>query len=283
MMTTIYAFVAVFALFCLIPFWLVVTGSMTPEPLILRNGYKLFPAEISFGAYERLLTGKRVYDAYKITVFVTVVGTGISLLVTAMMAYALSIKGLHFTNKITFFVFFTMLFYGGLAPWYIIVTKVLHLQNNIWALILPYLVNPWYMFIMRNFFRAIPDSLQESAKIDGAHDLQILFKIIMPLSKPALATIGLFYAIQFWNDWWLSMLLIEKQILFPLQYLLRAMLSNVLNVATSMNPEMHTIEIVPAYSMRMATTLITIGPIILLYPFLQKYFVKGLTIGAIKG
>lgn len=283
MMVTIYVLIAAFALFSLLPFLLVVAGSITPEPLILRNGYRLIPEDLSFQSYEMLLGGRKIYSAYKITLIVTIGGTALSLLVTAMMAYPLSIKSLHFTNKITFFVFFTMLFYGGLAPWYIVVTRLLHLQNNIWALILPYMVSPWFMFLMRNFFRSIPDSLQESARIDGANDLYILFKIILPLSKPAIATIGLFYALQYWNDWWLSMLLIDKPDLFPLQYILRAMISNILNVASSMNPNLHTIEVVPAYSMRMATVLVTIGPIILLYPFLQKYFVKGLTIGAIKG
>jgi ABC-type glycerol-3-phosphate transport system permease component len=200
-----------------------------------------------------------------------------------MMAYALSSKRLRYANAINFYVFFTMLFGGGLIPWYIVVTRILLLRNSIWAMIIPYLVNPWFMFLLRNYFRSVPESLMESARIDGAGDLRILFRIVLPLSGPALATIGLFYALLFWNDWWLSMLLIDRERLYPLQFLLRALLSNLMNVATSLNPQMKTIQVVPAYSVRMATVVVTIGPIIMLYPFLQRYFVKGITVGAIKG
>lgn len=283
LMTCIYLFIALFTILCILPFWLIITGSITSEPSILRDGYQFFPKELTLDAYRILLGGQRIFDSYKVTVFITVVGTLLSLLVTCMMAYPLSVKRLKYGKLITFFVFLPLLFGGGLVPWYIVVTKVLNLYDNIWALIIPYLLNPWFMFLMRNFFKTIPDALMESAWMDGANDVYILFKIMLPLSIPAIATIGLFYALTFWNDWWLSMLLIDNTKLFPLQYLLRSMLSNVLNVANSLNPDMHTIDIVPAYSMRMATSILTIGPIILLYPFLQKYFVKGLTIGAIKG
>ena len=282
LMTIIYVSIGFFALLCLMPFWLIITGSITSEPSILRNGYQLFPKEITFDAYRVLMGGTRIYDSYKVTIFITIVGTLLSLIVTSMMAYPLSVKCLKYGKHITFFVFLTLLFGGGLVPWYIVVTQIFHLYDNIWALIIPYLMNPWFMFLMRNFFKTIPIDLTESAWIDGANEIYILFKIMIPLSIPALATIGLFYSLTFWNDWWLSMLLIDNQKLFPLQYLLRSMLSNVMNVANSLNPNMNTIEVVPAYSMRMATSVVTIGPIIILYPFLQRYFVKGLTIGAIK-
>jgi multiple sugar transport system permease protein/putative aldouronate transport system permease protein len=250
---------------------------------IVKNGYQLIPQKLSLAAYDLMLSGKRLYTSYGVTLFVTSVGTLLSLLTTSMMAYALSSKRLRYANAINFYVFFTMLFGGGLIPWYIVVTRILLLRNSIWAMIIPYLVNPWFMFLLRNYFRSVPESLMESARIDGAGDLRILFRIVLPLSGPALATIGLFYALLFWNDWWLSMLLIDRERLYPLQFLLRALLSNLMNVATSLNPQMKTIQVVPAYSVRMATVVVTIGPIIMLYPFLQRYFVKGITVGAIKG
>jgi putative aldouronate transport system permease protein len=272
-----------FALVCLLPFWMVVVGSITDEMTIVKNGYQLIPARTSLYAYDLMLSGKRLYTSYFVTVFVTVAGTVLSMLATSMMAYPLATRRLRYGNAISFYVFFTMLFSGGLIPWYIVTTRVLHLYDNIWALIIPYLVNPWYMFLLRNYFRSVPDSLMESAWLDGASDIRILMKVILPLSLPAIATIGLFYALMFWNDWWLSLLLIDNQKLYPLQYLLRALLSNLMNVATSLNPQMKALQVVPAYSVRMATVVVTIGPIILLYPLLQKYFIKGLTLGAIKG
>jgi ABC-type glycerol-3-phosphate transport system permease component len=139
------------------------------------------------------------------------------------------------------------------------------------------------MFLSRNFFKSIPNSIMESAKIDGANEILILFRIVLPLSLPALATIGLFYSLQYWNDWWLSLMLIDKDSMFPLQFLLRALVSNLMNAATSLNPRQATQSAPPAYSVRMATSLVTIGPIIFVYPFIQKYFVKGLTVGAVKG
>ena len=279
----IYVFISVFAILCLIPFWLVLTGSVTSEMSIVKNGYQLIPRAFSLEAYDLMFSGKRLYTSYSVTLFVTIVGTLLSLIVTSMMAYPLSNRRLRYGNAITFFVFFTMLFGGGLIPWYIVVTRILHLYDNIWALIIPYLVNPWFMFLLRNYFRSVPDSLMESARIDGATDMRILFRIVLPLSLPAIATLGLFYALQYWNDWWLSMLLIDSQNLYPLQYLLRSLVSNLMNVATSLNPQMKTMQVVPALSVRMATVVVTIGPIIMLYPFLQRYFVKGLTIGAVKG
>ncbi len=283
LMFLVHSFIAVFCLICLIPFWLVVTGSITSELSIVMNGYQLIPDTFSLEAYDLLFSGKRLYSSYSVTLFVTFAGTLLSLFVTSMMAYPLANRNLRYGNAITFFVFFTMLFGGGLIPWYIVVTRVLHLYDNIWALILPYLVNPWFMFLLRNYFRSVPESLTESARIDGAGDMRILLRIILPLSLPAIATLGLFYALQYWNDWWLSMLLIDTQRLYPLQYLLRSLMSNLMNVATSLNPQMKTMQVVPALSVRMATVVVTIGPIILLYPFLQKYFVKGLTMGAVKG
>lgn len=279
----VYLIITVFSGLCLVPFWLIVAGSFTKESSILVNGYQVFPEQWSLDAYSLVFSSGRILRSYIITIEVTVFGTLISMLLTCMLAYALAVKGIKFTRYISMFVFFTMLFSGGLVPWYILITRYLHLGNTIWALTLPYAVSPFWMFLMRNYFKGIPDSIMESAKIDGANDIYILFKVILPLSLPSLATVGLFYSLMFWNDWYLSLMFIEKESMFPLQFLLRSLVSNLMNVATSLNPKMSTMTQVPAYSVRMSTAIITIGPIVIFYPFVQKYFVKGLTVGAVKG
>ena len=279
----VYLFVGGFALICLAPFWLMVMGSLTRESSILRDGYQFWPSQWSLAAYEMILTSQRIIKSYLITIEVTVLGTAVSMLLTCMLAYALAVRGVKYTKYLSILVVFTMLFSGGMVPWYILVTRYLHLQNTILALTLPYAISPFWMFLMRNNFRSIPDSIMESAYMDGANDIRILFQMMLPLSLPTLATIGLFYALMYWNDWYLALMFIEKPGLFPLQFLLRSLVSNLMNVAASLNPRMTVLREVPAYSVRMSTAIITIGPIILFYPFVQKYFVKGLTVGAIKG
>jgi putative aldouronate transport system permease protein len=279
----IYVIVAVFTLLCLTPFWLMVMGSLTKESSILRDGYQLIPRVWSLSAYDLVFSSQRILKSYLVTVEVTLLGTAISMLLTCMLAYALAVPGLRYTKYLSMFVFFTMLFSGGMVPWYILVTHYLHLQNTLLALTLPYAVSPFWMFLMRNFFKGIPESVMESARIDGATDVLILFRIVLPLSLPSMATVGLFYGLMYWNDWYLALMFIEREGLFPLQFLLRSLVSNLLNVAASLNPRMAVAQEVPAYSVRMSTAIITIGPIVLFYPFVQKYFVKGLTVGAIKG
>lgn len=281
--TVIYGIITLFSILCLAPFWLMVTGSLTKESSILKNGYQFFPDQWSLAAYNMIFHSQRILKSYLVTIEVTVLGTAISMLLTCMLAYALSVRGLKYTKYISMLVFFTMLFSGGMVPWYILITRYLHLQNTIWALMLPYAISPFWMFLMRNYFRGIPDSIMESARIDGANDVFILFRIMLPLSLPSIATIGLFYGLMYWNDWYLSLMFIEKEGLFPLQFLLRSLVSNLMNVTTSLNPKMSVMQEIPAYSVRMSTAIITIGPIILLYPFVQRYFVKGLTVGSIKG
>lgn len=279
----VYAIISLFAIICLVPFWLMVMGSFTKESSILINGYQMIPSQWSLAAYELIFSSQRILKSYIMTIEVTVFGTAVSMLLTCMLAYALSIKGLKYTKYISMFVFFTMLFSGGMVPWYILVTHYLHLQNSILALTLPYAVSPFWMFLMRNYFKSLPESIMESARIDGANDVLILFRIILPLSLPSMATIGLFYGLMYWNDWYLALMFIEKEGLFPLQFLLRSLVSNLMNVAQSLNPRMSVAQEIPAYSVRMSTAIITIGPIILFYPFVQKYFVKGLTVGSVKG
>lgn len=275
-----YVCVCIFALICLLPFLLVLSGSFSTESDILKNGFELFPRHATLAAYQFVLAGSRVYNAYKVTTFVTIVGTLYSLVLTAMFAYGISVKALRFRNVIAFFAYFTMLFSGGMVSFYILVTQVLHMGNTLLSLILPYGINTFNMLLMRNFFQSLPSSIMESAKIDGAGEMRVLFQIVLPLALPSVATIALFYSLQYWNDWWLGILFIDNNKLYPLQLLLRALLS-VLDAA-KMNPHENFL-VTPTYSVRMATCLLTIGPILFVYPFIQRYFVKGLTVGGVKG
>lgn len=277
-----YLFLGLFAFVCLFPFLLVLSASFTDEYTLLWEGYKLFPSKVSTSAYKLLFQTSQLGSAYLVTIFTTVVGTALSLLVTSMMSYALSVKKLRIRNKIAFFVYFTMLFSGGMVSSYLLISKYLHLKDNIWVYILPALISPWNMMLLRNFFATIPESLAESAKIDGANDMTILMKIILPIAKPGLVTIGLFYALSYWNEWSRAMLYIDKDNLITLQYLIMKILRNI-NFANTVAGNIGVSMDVPTYTVRMATVVATIGPIIFLYPFLQKYFVKGLTVGGVKG
>lgn len=246
------------------------------------EGYKLLPSKVSTDAYKLLFQTSQLFDAYAVTLFTTVVGTAASLLVTSMMSYSLSVKKLRIRNKVAFFVYFTMLFSGGMVSSYLLIGKYLHMKDNLLVYIIPSLVSPWNMMLLRNFFATIPESLAESAKIDGANDMTILMKIILPIAKPGLVTIGLFYALSYWNEWFRAMLYIDKDNLITLQYLIMKILRNI-NFANTMAGNVGISMTVPTYTSRMATVVMAIGPIIFLYPFLQKYFVKGLTVGGVKG
>jgi putative aldouronate transport system permease protein len=278
-----YVAVSVFALACLIPFVTVVSSSFSTEGAILKYGFKVFPKEFSLEAYKLIFKDSTIYRAYGVTIFITVVGTVLAMLVTCAMAYPLSLRSLKYRNHITFYVFFTLLFNGGLVTSYILITKYLGMKDTIWVLIIPALLNPFNMFLMRNFFKSIDESLAESAKMDGANEIYIMFRIMIPISLPAMATVSLFYALGFWNKWFEALLYISNEKLFPLQYLIKRVLENAdfsKQLAAGVNIPNYT---VPTVTTRMATTVVTIGPIIFLYPFVQKYFVKGLLIGAVKG
>ncbi|WP_339287609.1 carbohydrate ABC transporter permease [Paenibacillus sp. FSL E2-0201] len=279
-----YVFIAVFALACLYPFLLVLASSLTDESTLLRDGYKLFPSVMSVSAYKAIFTTSTIPRAYTVTIFITVVGTFLSLVITSMAAYALSGRRLYYASHIAMFFYFTMLFSGGMVSSYILTTKYLHLQNSIWVYILPALLSPWNLFLMRNFFNEIPKELFESAKLEGAGESRILRSIVLPLSLPALATIGLFYALGYWSSWTPAMLYIDNPDLFSLQYIIMQIIRNVdmaQNIAVA--GAQSTSQVAPAYTVRLATAIATVGPIIFLYPFLQRYFVGGLKVGAVKG
>lgn len=276
--------ITLFSVACLMPFILVVIASFTDEATLVREGYRFIPSRWSIEAYKAIFRSDTIPRAYAISIFVTVVGTVMSLIITAMGAYTLSCTQVKYRNKIAFFFYFTMLFNGGMVPTYILISKYLNLRDSIWVYIIPALLNPWNMFMLRNFFNDIPEALKESARLEGAHEWLILFRIILPLSLPALATIGLFYALNYWNAWMEAMLYIDDEKLYTLQYIIMKIIRNI-NSATQIAGEGAAAGTVvpPSYTIRLATAIVTIGPIVFLYPFLQKYFVGGLKVGGVKG
>ncbi len=273
--------IGLLALACLLPFILVISGSLSNNAIISAEGYSLWPKGFTTYAYQTIFeNAKTIINAYTITVLVTVVGTVIGVVTIAMTGFVLSRPDFQYRYGYSFFLYFTTLFSGGLIPWYIINTQVLHLKNSIWALILPSVMNAFFIFLFKNFMRAIPHDLVESARIDGASDFRIFSQIMMPLAKPAIATIALFTALHYWNDWFTASLLITEEDKHPLQFLLFRILSSAsVVVDTSVIRE----EALPSETMKLAMAVITTGPVLLFYPFAQKYFVTGLTIGGVKG
>ncbi|MNO20266.1 L-arabinose transport system permease protein AraQ [compost metagenome] len=281
--TVAYVILIIFTIFCTFPFLLMIIGSFTKESELIVNGYTLFPKQFSVAAYQALLQSNALYQGYGVTVLITVVGTLTALCISAMLAYSLANKRNVLQTPFLLFCYLPMLFSGGIIPFYIVVSQWLNLQNSIWVLILPLLCQPFLVFLLVSFFRTVPEELEEAARIDGANEMRVFFQIILPISKPILASVGLFYALYYWNDWFMGLMFIDNEKLFPLQLILRRMVSN-MEAAKNLIPAAAAISTeAPTYGVRMATTVLTIGPIILLYPMLQKYFVKGLTVGAVKG
>ncbi|MCR2807054.1 carbohydrate ABC transporter permease [Paenibacillus soyae] len=278
--------ISLFSLSCLFPFIMVISGSLSTEKDIMDYGYTLIPKSVTFDSYRILLLGSnRIIDAYGISILVTAAGTALSVFVTSMGAYVMARRSFKYRNILSVYVIITMLFNGGLVPWYIICVHYLNLKDTLWALILPMLANAFNMFLIRNFMLSIPEDLHESAKMDGAGEFLIFYRLIAPLAVPVLATVGLFVALSYWNDWFLGLMFVDKQELQPLQLLLRTLVSNVEFLKSSSNAAaMQRISAqIPSESIKMALTVVTIGPIIFLYPFVQRFFVKGLMVGAVKG
>jgi putative aldouronate transport system permease protein len=272
----------------LIPLLLVLTVSITDEKVLTLNGYSLFPEKISFAAYTFLFNDISVIvNAYLVTILVTVVGTVIGLLFTTMLAYPLSRKDYPFRTGLSFYIAITMLFNGGLVPWYLVYTNLLGMNDSMWALILPnLLMSALNVFITRTFFTTtIPPELIECAQIDGAGEFRIYFQIILRLSLPVMATIGLFTILAYWNDWWNSLIFITDRDKYSLQYLLNKILRdiNVILNSPGNSSQAQLLALVPTETVRMAMAVIGTGPILLAYPFLQRFIVQGMTIGAVKG
>ena len=269
---------------CLLPFYLIVIGSFTDNLTVIKKGFSIWPEKFSLDGYKLIFKAPEiVFRAYGVSIFITVVGTICGLFFTTLTAFALYRMNKKYSKVIGFYFYFTVMFGGGLIPWYIWLTKTLHMTNNLLALIIPVMFNVVYIFLMRNFIKAIPMELYEAAQVEGASEWHVYLKIVVPLIKPAMATIGLYLALDYWNNWFYAMLFINNEKLYPLQYLLYQMLYkidalNSLSSAASVpTPNM------PTETFKLVITTIVIGPIILIYPFAQKYFVKDSMAGAVKG
>ena len=279
---------AILSLFCIIPFLFVIIISITDENSLAMNGYRFIPEKISFYAYEYIISaGESIIKSYGVTILVTVLGTVLGLLLTGTYAYALSRKNYAFRKFFTTVITIPMLFSGGMIANYLIVTKVLMLKDTIWALILPLCLNSFNIIVLRTFFKtSIPDAVVESAKIDGASEWRLFFQIVIPMALPGLATIGLFLTLSYWNDWFNALMYIDDQNLIPLQYLLIRIESSIDWLAS--NKAMMGVDGVqaaanmPKETIKMAIVVISTLPIIFAYPFFQRYFVNGLTVGAVK-
>ncbi len=279
----IYAAIALFSIACMLPMLLTLIVSVTEEDSIVKNGYSLFPAKLSLDGYRTVFVNSAlIFKGYAISVIVTLVGSVLALVITAMAAYAMSNPKVKYRNHLALYFFITIIFQIGLVPWYLMNNK-LGLTDNIFALIVPMLMfNAFNMFLIRNFMESLPGALRESAYIDGANDLRIAFQIYIPLCVPVLATVSLFYALSYWNDWFNAIMLIDNKDLYPLQYILFQLRSNI-QMLEMLPTGANSGYSLPAESTKMATVILTIGPIVFLYPYLQRYFVKGLIIGSVKG
>ena len=271
---------------CIIPMITILSISLTKEADIYKTGFQIFQFNPDFSAYRMIFENPfQIVNAYKISISVTVIGTILSMIFTSMIAYTLSRKDFLLSNILALAVFFTMIFKAGLVPSYMLVTNIIG-RDNFWVLVIPHLINPWWVLLLRTFFSKIPMEVVESAKIDGATEYGIYAKIILPLSKSGLATIGLFTAMHFWNEWMSSMLYIDNQKLVSLQYLLIRILRNVEDMRQNMQAGIG-VDLDPSQfpteTMRMAMCILAAGPMLFVFPFFQKYFVKGITLGSVKG
>lgn len=284
-----YTFCGIMALACLIPFLMIIAGSFSSEEAIMQNGFSILPQDFSLEAYATVFKEPMVIiRAYINTIGLTVVGTVLGLLLQTMTAYVLSRKDFAWRNQFSFFFYFTTLFSGGLVPSYLLMTTTLKLQDTYLALLLPLLFSVYNLLIMKSYILGLPDSLIDAAKIDGCGEMRILFQIVMPLIKPALATVGLFIALAYWNDWYNAMLYVKDESLFPLQYFLYQKINNIeayksLIANNAVSSAVVNSMSLPTQTLKMALTIVVTGPIILAFPLVQKYFIQGITIGAVKG
>ncbi|KQN99019.1 carbohydrate ABC transporter permease [Paenibacillus sp. Leaf72] len=281
-----YACISLFALICLIPFVMAVSGSFSTESRLAAEGYSFLPRGFSLDTYAFMFGSKaeQILQAYLTSAVVTVLGTASAVLVTTAYAYVISVKGFRYRNFFAFMAYFTMLFSGGTLPWYILATKYYHLDNTLAGLFVPYLLNVFLMYLQANYFKSIPHEIIESAQIDGAGHIHIFFRIMLPLGQVGLVTISLFYALQFWNDFYLPLLLVSEERLYTIQYMMYNMMANIQYLASGNSAQIGgAIVAPPLETAKMAMTCLTVLPIAILYPFLQRYFVRGIIVGSVKG
>lgn len=282
-----YGVTGLFALLCLLPMWVALVASFSNEVALVHDGYKLWINKFDLTAYRLIFSGTgTVLNSYGVTILTTVCGVALTVMLTSSLAYPLTVPSVKYRNAMSLFAYATMLFNGGLVPTYILTTRFLHMGNSLWVLIVPGALNAYNMFLMKNYFSTLPESMAESAKIDGASDIYIYFRIILPLAKPIIATIALFSAMGYWNEWFRVLLYIDNTKLFTLQYLIMQLQQQVDFLTSSLNPAARSSFgniTIPTITVRLSTAMVSIGPIILLYPLLQRYFIKGIMIGAVKG
>jgi len=279
-----YIVISLYALACIFPFLLIVGSSFATEELLRAEGVQLIPGEVSLKAYEMVCKGGNIWWSYVLTITLTVVGTVVGLSIIAMTGYALQRKDYPFRNVISFYIYFTSLFSAGLAPYYLLMTQTYHLKDSYFAVLLPLMMSPWLIILMKNFVKAIPHEITESGKIDGAGDMKIFTDLILPMLKPALATIGLFLALGYWNEWYQSSLFLSSKVdVKPLQYTLYEVVNKMDALKNSVAGQYVSLADIPQETVKMANAVLATGPIIMLYPFIQKYFISGITVGAVKG
>jgi len=280
-----YGCIGLFALCCLLPFILILSSSFTSEKAIMESGFALWPKEFSTFAYEIVFRNPRlIIGSYAVTLGITIVGTAVGLFIVAMTGYALQRADFLYRNKISFYIYFTTLFSGGLVPFYLLITQYLDLKDNYLAVLLPGLLSPFLIIMMKAFTKSIPHEITESAKMDGAGDFTIFLKLILPMSTPALATIGLFIALGYWNEWYNAMLFLSPNMEYrPLQLFLYNVITSADFIRNSAAASNVAPQEIPLESMKMATAVVATGPVILFYPFVQRFFIQGITIGAVKG
>ncbi len=273
-----YLFLTLLSISIVLPFCQVVTISMSPSQVVNKTGFHLFPKQFDFTGYKEIIADPNFLHSYMVTIMRTIVGVFCSIIITMMTAYPLSKPNLPYRRGIMLFIVFTMYFSGGMIPKYLLL-KSLHLHNTFWVYILPTLIIGFCLIITRNFFMGIPQALEESAKIDGATDMRILWTIYFPLSVPIVATIGLWYGVHHWNAWTDNMLYVSKKSLYVLQYVLHQLLTS----GRTAELDAFSDVVVHTETMKMAALVLSLIPIVIAYPFLQKYFVKGMIVGSVKG
>lgn len=278
----------IFVILCLLiifPFWLLLSASLSDSGVLASKGYQIWPNPIDFSAYKFVFNNPaQILRAYGVTAVFSIATMVLAVLLMAMVAYPLSRSSLKGRSVINFYLYFTMLFNGGLVPTYILVAKYLHLNNTMWVYILPALINPWHIFMIRTSFKGIPGEIIESAVIDGASEYTIFARMIIPLSKPVIATVALLTFLSKWNDWNTALIYITDSKLYSLQYLLQKIMEDVNTLKQNeQTASMIDLSSIPTETVRMAMAVVVAGPALIVFPFFQKYFVKGLTVGSVKG
>lgn len=280
-----YILLTITSLLCVLPFVLIVSGSITSNETILREGYSILPRDISFDAYSMIFKApKDILQAYKITIYYTAVGTLTGLVVIVLTAYVISRKEFKYRNVVSFLIYFTSIFGGGLVAWYLMYTNILGLKGTTFAIWFPAIMSPFLVILMRTFITgSVPDAIVESAKIDGAGHGTILTRIVLPVLGPGLATVGLFLALGYWNDWYRSSMFSTDSSTWELQFYLYNMLNASQALKAMSQASSVPMDSMPGQTMKLAMAVVATGPVLIFYPFVQRYFVTGITIGAVKG